>query len=265
MDGVAAVGVATKRAREDHVHPTDTSRAPLASPTLTGIPAAPTAAVNTNTTQIATTAFVLAQAASATPAMNGTAAVGTATKFAREDHVHASDTTRAPLASPTFTGVPAAPTASAGTNTTQIATTAFVTTADNLKANLASPTFTGTPAAPTATAGTNTTQIATTAFVSTAIVNKVDAGTTNADSDLLYALLVEVDTRSVNITRDALGKISQIDVKDGSTVVQSFAVTRNANGKMSTIVETAAGKTITYTIARDSTTGKPSTITKTVA
>lgn len=32
----------------------------------------------------------------------------------------------APLASPTFTGTPAAPTASAGTNTTQIATTAFV-------------------------------------------------------------------------------------------------------------------------------------------
>ena len=36
---------------------------------------------------------------------------------------------RAPLASPTFTGTPAAPTASAGTNTTQLATTAFVTTA----------------------------------------------------------------------------------------------------------------------------------------
>lgn len=32
----------------------------------------------------------------------------------------------APLASPTFTGTPAAPTASAGTNTTQLATTAFV-------------------------------------------------------------------------------------------------------------------------------------------
>jgi hypothetical protein len=32
----------------------------------------------------------------------------------------------APLASPTFTGVPAAPTAAAGTNTTQLATTAFV-------------------------------------------------------------------------------------------------------------------------------------------
>lgn len=34
---------------------------------------------------------------------------------------------KAPLASPTLTGTPAAPTASAGTNTTQIATTAFVT------------------------------------------------------------------------------------------------------------------------------------------
>jgi hypothetical protein len=33
---------------------------------------------------------------------------------------------KAPLASPTFTGTPAAPTASAGTNTTQLATTAFV-------------------------------------------------------------------------------------------------------------------------------------------
>lgn len=50
---------------------------------------------------------------------------------------------KANIASPTFTGVPAAPTAAAATNTTQLATTAFVTTADNLKAPLASPIFTG--------------------------------------------------------------------------------------------------------------------------
>jgi hypothetical protein len=37
------------------------------------------------------------------------------------------------------------------------------------KADIASPTFTGTPAAPTATAGSNTTQIATTAFVTAAL------------------------------------------------------------------------------------------------
>lgn len=36
------------------------------------------------------------------------------------------DTEKAPIASPTFTGTPAAPTAAVGTNTTQVATTAFV-------------------------------------------------------------------------------------------------------------------------------------------
>ena len=36
------------------------------------------------------------------------------------------EVTGAPLASPTFTGTPAAPTASVGTNTTQLATTAYV-------------------------------------------------------------------------------------------------------------------------------------------
>lgn len=45
-------------------------------------------------------------------------------------------------------------------------TNLFYTTArSSLKADLASPTFTGTPAAPTAAASTSTTQVATTAFV----------------------------------------------------------------------------------------------------
>lgn len=76
---------------------------------------------------------------------------------------------KADLASPTFTGTPAAPTATAGTNTTQVATTAFVTAAVAPKAPLASPALTGTPTAPTAAAGTNTTQIATTEFVGAAV------------------------------------------------------------------------------------------------
>jgi hypothetical protein len=74
-----------------------TDAAPAASPTLTGTPLAPTAAVDTNTTQIATTAMVLAQAASATPIIDGTGTVGTSTRFARGDHVHPSDTTRVPI------------------------------------------------------------------------------------------------------------------------------------------------------------------------
>ena len=49
------------------------------------------------------------------------------------------------------------------------------------KADVASPTFTGTPAAPTAASGTNTTQVATTAFVAGEISGKAntsDIGTT---------------------------------------------------------------------------------------
>ena len=194
VDGTAAVGTSLRYARADHVHPTDTSRAALASPTFTGTPAAPTAAADTNTTQLATTAFVVGQASSTSPVVDGTATVGTSLRYARADHVHPTDTSRAALASPTFTGTPAAPTAAVDTNTTQLATTAFVVgqaaaatplvdgtaavgtslryaradhvhPTDTSRAPLASPALTGTPTAPTASAGTNTTQIATTAFV----------------------------------------------------------------------------------------------------
>ena len=64
--------------------------AKLASPTLTGTPLSTTAAADTNSTQIATTAFVVGQASSTTPAATGTAAVGTSLKYARADHVHAN-------------------------------------------------------------------------------------------------------------------------------------------------------------------------------
>jgi hypothetical protein len=216
MDGAAAVGTSLLYARQDHVHPSDTSRAPLASPAFTGVPIAPTATAGTNTTQLATTAFVATNfaptsaipgPATVAPLMDGAAAVGTGTTYARVDHVHPSDTSRAPIASPTFTGTPIAPTAIAGTSTNQIATTAFVAgfaplasptftgtpqaptppAADSSTtlattafvatsfAPLASPTFTGTPSAPTATAGTSTTQIASTAFVAAAVASPPSA------------------------------------------------------------------------------------------
>ena len=70
--------------------------------------------------------FLQAIRGDSTPLVDGTAAVGTAKKFSRQDHVHPTDTTRAPLASPALTGTPTAPTAATGTSTTQIATTEFV-------------------------------------------------------------------------------------------------------------------------------------------
>jgi len=123
-------------------------KAPLASPTFTGTPAAPTATAGTSTTQLATTAFV---AAGVTAGLAGKANVvhthviadvanlqtsldGKASTM----HTHViTDVTglqsqldlKAPLASPVFTGDPKAPTPSLGDNDTSVATTAFVVSA----------------------------------------------------------------------------------------------------------------------------------------
>ena len=111
--------------------------------TLQGTTNGVTAAADTNSVALATTAYVVGQAGSATPLVNGTAAVGTSLRYARQDHVHPTDTSRAPLASPAFTGTPSLPTGTtavtqtAGNNTTAVATTAFVL------ANAGTPSFAG--------------------------------------------------------------------------------------------------------------------------
>lgn len=106
--------------------------APRASPTFTGVPSAPTAAPGTNTTQLATTAFIQAALAALVDSSPGTldtlnelaAALGDDPNFATT--LATALGLKAPLDSPVLTGVPEAPTAAPGTNTDQIATTAFV-------------------------------------------------------------------------------------------------------------------------------------------
>lgn len=80
---------------------TTTGFAPLNSPALTGVPTAPTPALNDSTQKLATTAYVQGQG-----------------------YIGAN--------SPALTGTPTAPTAAAGTDSTQLATTAFVTNAIGL-------------------------------------------------------------------------------------------------------------------------------------
>ena len=75
---------------------------------------------------LSATALAGSLLSSANPVMSSTATPGTSTIPSRQDHRHPSDTSRAPLASPTFTGVPAGPTAAPATNTTQLAMTEFV-------------------------------------------------------------------------------------------------------------------------------------------
>jgi hypothetical protein len=129
-------------------------KAPLASPALTGTPTAPTATAGTNTTQVATTAFVgsaVAALVDGAPALLDTlnelaAAINDDANFAGT--LTTSVGLKAPIASPTFTGTVTIP---AGASISGFAP-------------LASPALTGTPTAPTAAANTNTTQVATTAF-----------------------------------------------------------------------------------------------------
>lgn len=128
-------------------------KAPLASPSLTGTPTAPTATTGNNTTQIATTAFVQSAVSGAgsyndssvdTHLNRTTAATGEVLSWNGSDYDWVARTTfstlsgkpttlsgygitdGATIASPAFTGTPTAPTASGGTNSTQIATTAYV-------------------------------------------------------------------------------------------------------------------------------------------
>ena len=124
MDGTATIGATGKWADGDHVHPTDTSRyaannpsgyqtaaqvtaslasyLPLAGGTLTGaltLAADPGAALGAATKQ-----YVDNKASSTAPAMDGTAAVGTGTTWARADHVHPSDTSRLAISGGTISG-----------------------------------------------------------------------------------------------------------------------------------------------------------------
>jgi len=173
---------------------TDAGGAPVASPTFTGTPAAPTAAPGTQTTQLATTAFVTSAIVASTTGVSTFNGRSGAVTFLSAD---ISSVGGALLSSPTFSGNPTAPTPAPGDNDTSIATTAFVTDAVNTVstkgvvsfntrvgavtlttqdvidvggAPLANPTFTGVPAGPTAAPGTQTTQLATTEFVTSAVV-----------------------------------------------------------------------------------------------
>jgi hypothetical protein len=170
----------------------------LASPAFTGTPTAPTAAVGTNTTQIATTAFVNAEIANdatlkannlsdlantATARTNLGLAIGTNVQAwgSNLDQIAAL----APTADNFIVGngtawileTPAQALASLGVTSTAAelnfvdGVTSNVQTQLNAKANLASPALTGTPTAPTAAVGTNTTQVATTAYVNAEIAN----------------------------------------------------------------------------------------------
>ena len=94
MDGTAAVGSETKWAKGDHVHPTDTSRQAkiTASGILKGNGSGGVSAAVAGTDYAEPGDIPIATTTS--PKMDGTAAVGSETKWAKGDHVHPTDTSR---------------------------------------------------------------------------------------------------------------------------------------------------------------------------
>lgn len=94
---------------------------------VSGILSSTTASYGTNSTRVATTAFV--QGEKFSPAFTGVPTAPTASTGTNTPQLATTAFVQSEKVSTTFSGTPTAPTAPEGTNTTQIATTAFVQSA----------------------------------------------------------------------------------------------------------------------------------------
>lgn len=192
----------TDLVRKSQVDSLLSTKAPLASPTFTGSPTAPTAVAGTNSTQIATTAFV-------NDAIAGFGAGDMAKSTYDTDNDGKVDAAEVADAAPWagITGKPSSFTPSSHSHS--IAQITGLQTALDAKAPLASPALSGSPTAPTATAGTNTTQIATTAFVAAAIGALIDAAPGAMDTlNELAAALGDDPNFATTVTNALAGKLS---------------------------------------------------------
>ncbi len=178
------------------------AKAPLASPALTGTPNAPTAISGTNTTQVATTAFVQQAIVDFGPGDMLKAAYD-ANNDGKVDAAEVADA--APWAG--ITGKPTSFTPASHSH--PISQVTGLQAALDAKAALASPALTGTPTAPTAVAGTNTTQLATTAFVAVAIGALIDAAPGAMDTlNELAAALGDDPNFASTVTNALAGKLA---------------------------------------------------------
>jgi hypothetical protein len=128
MDGAAAIGSGTTWARADHVHPTDTTRYAASNPSGYQTAAQVTAA--------------LPAPSLITPIVNGSAALGSDSGWARGDHVHPTDTSRYAAANPSGFQTAAQVTASINA-AAYVLPTASLTTLGGVKVDGSSITISG--------------------------------------------------------------------------------------------------------------------------
>lgn len=110
-------------------------------------------------------------ASTSTPLMDGTASVGSGTRWAKADHRHPTDTSRA-ASNHTHNYAASNHTHSNYSLTSHTHNYAAASHSHSNYAPLASPALTGNPTAPTQAAGNNSTRLATTAFVTRDFVKK---------------------------------------------------------------------------------------------
>jgi hypothetical protein len=118
------------------------------------------------------------------------------------------------------------------------------------KADIASPTFTGTPAAPTATAGSNTTQLANTAFVTAAVTDTVTSTTTfinktlNLTSNTLVGTIAQFNTA---LSDDNFATIAGTETLTNKTLTSPTISAANLTGVP--VAPTASAGTSTTQVA----------------
>ena len=215
--------------------------ATLESPNFTGTPTAPTALSSTNSTQIATTAFVknvlgsyLTSADAANTYLTSASLSNYLTKAEAaqtyltaedlsDDYLTADDAAATYLSQTSATATYLTQSNAATTYLTQTdAANTYLTQTDaaatyltehqslSAYAKKASPTFTGTPKAPTATnVATSTTQIATTAFVHNVVnatIKKVSITIPSGSTNYTYEdAWITADTECISHTLDISG------------------------------------------------------------
>ena len=238
----------------------------LADPDFTGTPTAPTAALNTDTTQIASTAFVQSQIDSDISAL----ALGTAA-FVSTDTFLSANTNINNLAGVSTVGATQGqilkfneegnliPQNDEGKTQEEIedivgamiGTTTDITVTyndsgeaagnisysiDNTIARISDPTFTGTPEAPTAALDTNTTQIATTAFVQSQIDSDI--------SSLNLANVYQPLNNSLTSISSLVTQSGQIIYTTGASTFATSSITSFARGLLDDENATAAQATL---------------------
>jgi hypothetical protein len=249
LDGVTSA-VQTQLDSKLSTSTASSTYAPLASPALTGVPTAPTAAANTNTTQVATTAYVqteindlIASAPGALDTLNElAAALGNDASFSTT--VTNSLATKLPLAGGTMSGAIAMggnKITGLGTPTvsTDAATKGYIDTAAIAPSNLTGPITSVGPATSVASqTGTGSTFVMNTSpTLVTPVLGVATATSINGTTIPTSKTLVATDSTAY-VVPSQTGNSGKALVTDGTTSSWSTTINGTAIPSSKTLVAT---------------------------